>query len=155
LIFASTNFLLPPKLRMKHANLLLISAIAILSVATSLREASATTPINTSENHQPRQLIAQSCRNIEVRPTNGKSLTFKRGVSATTCGYKFHFQSDGNLVLYKSGRVLWATGTDGRGEILAMQADGNLVIYGGGRALWATNTDRNGGAFWLFREMET
>jgi hypothetical protein len=91
----------------------------------------------------------QSCRNINLRPENGRSLTFKRGTSGTTCGYKFDFQSDGNLVLYKSGQAqaLWATGTDRRGEILVMQSDGNLVIYGGGRALWATNTDGNPGAF--------
>ncbi|WP_309745483.1 MULTISPECIES: peptidoglycan DD-metalloendopeptidase family protein [unclassified Chamaesiphon] len=103
--------------------------------------------IDKAEEFKPRQLIAQSCRNINLRPSNGRSLTLKRGTRGTTCGYTFNFQSDGNLVLYKSGQALWATGTDRRGEILVMQSDGNLVIYGGGRALWATNTDGNPGAF--------
>jgi hypothetical protein len=100
-----------------------------------------------AEESKPRQLIAQSCRNINIR-TNGNSRTFRRGVRGSTCGYKFNFQSDGNLVFSNSsGQVLWATGTEGRGEILRLQPDGNLVIYGGGRALWATNTDGNPGAF--------
>jgi hypothetical protein len=107
-----------------------------------------TSSIVKAEEFKPRQLIAQSCRNVNIRVNNGQSRTFYRGASGTVCGYKFNFQRDGNLVLTnRSGQVLWATGTEGRGEILRLQPDGNLVIYGGGRALWATNTDRNPGAF--------
>ena len=103
--------------------------------------------VGKSEEFKPKQLIAQSCQNINIR-TNGQSRTFRRGTSGGTCGYQFRFQSDGNLVfINRSGQVLWATGTEGRGEILRLQPDGNLVIYGGGRALWATNTDGNPGAF--------
>jgi murein DD-endopeptidase MepM/ murein hydrolase activator NlpD len=101
-----------------------------------------------AEEFQARQLIAQSCRNVNIRVKNGTSRTFRRGTTGTVCGYKFNFQRDGNLVLTnRSGQVLWATGTEGRGEILRLQPDGNLVIYGGGQALWATNTDGNPGAF--------
>jgi hypothetical protein len=100
-----------------------------------------------AEEFKPRQLIAQSCQNINIR-TNGKSRSFSRGTSGTTCGYRFNFQRDGNLVLTnRSGQVLWATGTEGRGKTLAIQGDGNIVIYGDSGALWATNTDRNPGAF--------
>ncbi len=100
-----------------------------------------------AEEFKPRQLIAQSCQNINIR-TNGKSRNFPRGTSGGTCGYRLRFQSDGNLILINSsGQPLWATGTDRRGETLSLQADGNLVIYGGGRALWATNTHGNPGAF--------
>jgi CHAP domain len=107
-----------------------------------------TSSIGKAEEFKPRQLIAQSCRNVNIRVNNGQSKTFRRGASGTVCGYKFNFQRDGNLVLTnRSGQVLWATGTEGRGEILRLQPDGNLVIYGGGRALWATNTDGNPGAF--------
>ena len=41
-------------------------------------------------------------------------------------------QTDGNLVLYKGSRVLWASGTDGQGNgpyELRMQSDNHLVLY--------------------------
>ncbi len=132
---------------MKSNNFLLTSAIAILSLTASIREGSATTSSGKAEDFKPRQLIAQSCRNIEIR-TKEKSRAFRRGISGSTCGYRFRFQSDGNLVLLNSsGQVLWATGTEGRGKNLAIQGDGNIVIYGDSGALWATNTNGNPGAF--------
>jgi hypothetical protein len=104
-----------------------------------------------AEEFKPRQLIAQYCRNIEIR-TNGKSKTFPTRVSAATCGYRLRFQSDGNLVLINSsGQVLWATGTEGRGKKLAIQSDGNIVVYGDSGALWATNTSGNPGAFFAIQ----
>jgi Peptidase family M23 len=110
-----------------------------------------TSSVGKAEEFKTRQLIAQSCRNINIR-TNKQSRTFRRGARGSTCGYRFNFQSDGNLVLSdRSGQVLWATGTEGRGEILRLQPDGNLVVYGGGKALWATNTDRNPGAFFAIQ----
>ncbi|WP_310425473.1 peptidoglycan DD-metalloendopeptidase family protein [Chamaesiphon sp. VAR_48_metabat_135_sub] len=136
---------------MKNISFLLTSTIAVLSLTASIREVSAETSVRKAEEFKSRQLIAQSCRNINVR-TNGQSRTFNRGTGAIVCGYRFRFQSDGNLVLINSsGQVLWATGTEGRGEILRLQPDGNLVIYGGGRALWATNTDGNPGAFFAIQ----
>lgn len=38
-------------------------------------------------------------------------------------------QSDGNLVLYHLGKIVWLTGTAGSGLYLSIQDDGNLVIY--------------------------
>ncbi|KAK1297904.1 hypothetical protein QJS10_CPB14g01188 [Acorus calamus] len=58
--------------------------------------------------------------------------------------YKFIMQGDCNLVLYDSGRAVWASNTNGKGSscVLRMQNDGNLVIYAaGGRAVWASNTN--------------
>ncbi len=136
---------------MKNLSVIVTATIAALSLTTSINEASAATSGDKPEEFKPGQLIAQSCRNINVR-TNGQSRSFRKGTSARVCGYKLNFQRDGNLVLInQSGQVLWATGTEGRGETLAMQADGNLVIYGGGRALWATNTDGNSGAFFAIQ----
>ncbi len=129
----------------KSLNLAVLS-VALPSVLVPLM-IMATSSASKAEEFKPRQLIAQSCRNIEIR-TNGKSRAFRRGTSGGTCGYRLRFQSDGNLILINSsGQPLWATGTDKRGETLSLQADGNLVIYGGGRALWATNTHGNPGAF--------
>ncbi|MEU3283278.1 hypothetical protein [Streptomyces antibioticus] len=53
-----------------------------------------------------------------------------------------YMQSDGNLVLYKSGRPAWATNTVGSGDCVIFQRDGNLVLYDrDGKAIWASNTD--------------
>ncbi len=50
-------------------------------------------------------------------------------------------QTDGNLVLYKSSKALWATGTYGNpGAFAVLQWDGNLVVYGSGRAVFASGT---------------
>jgi hypothetical protein len=129
----------------KLLNLTVLS-VALPSVLVPLM-IMGTSSVSKAEEFKPRQLIAQSCRNIEIR-TNGNSRTFRRGTRGSTCGYRFNFQRDGNLVLTnRSGQVLWATGTEGRGKTLAIQGDGNIVIYGDSGALWATNTDGNPGAF--------
>jgi surface antigen len=113
----------------------------------------ATGSIVTAQEFKPKQLIAQSCRNIEIRPQPRRNITLPKGTLRVTCGYKLRFQSDGNLVLAdKSEKALWATGTEGRGERLVMQADGNLVIYdSGNKPLWATNTSGNPGAFFAIQ----
>ena len=52
-------------------------------------------------------------------------------------------QGDGNLVVYRAGRPVFASRTSG-GDRLLMQPDGNLVLYdevaGGLRAVWSTGT---------------
>lgn len=57
--------------------------------------------------------------------------------------YTLAWQGDGNLVLYQSGQARWASGTNGKGELLSFQDDGNLVIYGSGRAIWSSKTPDN------------
>ena len=59
-------------------------------------------------------------------------------------------QTDGNLVLYRRGYPLWASGTNGHaGAYAVMQTDGNLVVYpaGGGKALWSAGTVGHAGAY--------
>jgi hypothetical protein len=55
-------------------------------------------------------------------------------------------QNDGNLVLLtRTGKVLWASGTGGKGvSDLVMQDDGNLVLYrrSTGRATWSSKGGR-------------
>ena len=60
------------------------------------------------------------------------------------------YQSDGNLVLYRSdGFPIWATMTNGTAPgYAAMQDDGNFVIYdAGGTPIWHTNTWGHPGAY--------
>jgi len=63
---------------------------------------------------------------------------------------KLVFQSDGNLVLYRTTPgpqvALWASNTAGRqGTQAAFQPDGNLVIYrADGRPVWASGSNDNG-----------
>ncbi|MGW4651691.1 ricin-type beta-trefoil lectin domain protein [Kitasatospora sp. NPDC004289] len=58
-------------------------------------------------------------------------------------------QSDGNLVLTKSGTPVWASGTWGHpGASLTLQADGNAVVHDAhGDALWSTRTWSHPGAY--------
>jgi hypothetical protein len=52
-------------------------------------------------------------------------------------------QNDGNLVLYRDGKPVWASNTPGRtGHLFArLQDDGNFVLYQG-------TPDQPGGAYW-------
>ncbi len=95
-----------------------------------------------------------ACKNVEIRSSGNRSREFGRNSTWTSCKYKLHFQGDGNLVLIApSGKVLWATGTEGRATKLALQSDGNVVLYDKqAKALWATNTDRNPGAFFALQK---
>jgi len=50
-------------------------------------------------------------------------------------------QTDGNLVVYGSGRALWASGTRSRGTGLELRNDGNLIVVAPGyRPAWMTGT---------------
>ena len=62
--------------------------------------------------------------------------------------YVFVYQGDGNLVLYRGGTPLWASGTDGSTiGVCIMQGDGNLVIYTpGGQAIWSSGTWQHPGS---------
>jgi hypothetical protein len=57
-------------------------------------------------------------------------------------------QGDGNLVIYRAGNPLWASGTSGRSCgtncMMAFQGDGNLVLYDNGKAYWSTATNSQG-----------
>lgn len=61
------------------------------------------------------------------------------------------FTRGGNLELWNvvSGRLLWESGTEGKGAPkLSVRADGNVVIYGhGSKVLWSSNTAGSPGAF--------
>ncbi|NQX03849.1 hypothetical protein HQQ82_03445 [Rathayibacter sp. VKM Ac-2856] len=67
--------------------------------------------------------------------------------------YEFVMQTDGNAVTYApDGRVVFATGTAGRGDHLAMQTDGNVVIYSADdRPVWSTETTDEPGAYLIIQ----
>jgi hypothetical protein len=77
----------------------------------------------------------------------GQVLLPGQAIQSSNTRYRFIFQTDGNLVLYKtftSGKQtpLWASNTSGRlADVCIMQADGNLVIYDpDANAIWSSNT---------------
>ena len=73
----------------------------------------------------------------------GQGLGQEQSVWSCDGRFQLKFQSDGNLVLYKGGSALWASGTNGDGgDRVIMQEDGNLVVYkSDGNPVWDTNTD--------------
>ncbi len=81
---------------------------------------------------------------------NGSTMYPGQSLETANRKYKLTEQSDGNLVLYYNGNVLWATQTNsGSSSTLSLQTDGNLVEYGpGGNPLWASYTAGNKGD-WL------
>ncbi|WP_413167848.1 S8 family serine peptidase [Capilliphycus salinus ALCB114379] len=84
----------------------------------------------------------------------GTNLDFRRGQEwVTSTGYKFKFQTDGNLVLYdRKGKAIWATGTHGtNADRFSVQTDGNVVLYDRGKPVWATNTAGNKGAYFAIQ----
>jgi len=63
-----------------------------------------------------------------MRP--GEVLNPGQSIVSANGRFRFIYQDDGNLVLYRDGAALWASLTDGRGVgVCIMQADGNLVLY--------------------------
>nr|AAC49413.1 mannose-specific lectin precursor [Polygonatum multiflorum] len=66
------------------------------------------------------------------------------GHSLNTGSYRLIMQADCNLVVYDSGKPVWATNTGGlaRDCRLTMHNNGNLVIYDRSNSvIWQTNTN--------------
>jgi hypothetical protein len=60
--------------------------------------------------------------------------------------HRFAFTARGNLELWQNPdlKLLWESGTTGRGEKFVMQSDGNMVIYDATRqSVWASDTFDN------------
>jgi hypothetical protein len=60
-----------------------------------------------------------------------------------------YYQGDGNLVMYRWGRAIWASNTWGTKPGRAiMQGDGNFVVYDGyGIARWNSRTNGHPGSY--------
>jgi hypothetical protein len=94
------------------------------------------------------QCVSRSCGALLTEDVlyPGQSITACNGAASVV------HQGDGNVVMYRNGRALWASGTSGQvtGRFV-MQTDGNLVLYGiNGQPLWGSGTSGNSGAtFWM------
>jgi surface antigen len=85
----------------------------------------------------------------------GQSLQAGQDLVSTGGQYKLVMQTDGNLVSYGNGCVIWASNTGGTGSNnrLVMQTDGNLVIYtSGGKPVWASHTAGTGSSNTLYMQ---
>lgn len=88
----------------------------------------------------------------DILPTNGMLQRGQRLISKNG-QYIAVYQTDGDFVVYGSGRLLWRSQTAGRdGDRLVMQGDGNLVIYKGSTPVWATNTVGGGAAYLVMQD---
>ena len=80
----------------------------------------------------------------------GEVLTPGRSISSRDGRFRFEYQTDGNLVLYRQtdGKPLWASGTVGTAPgVCIMQFDGNLVVYNAARQpVWSSDTWRSVGS---------
>lgn len=74
----------------------------------------------------------------------GQSMTLGQYLESNNAGYRFYFQTDGNLVVRRQSdqKALWASGSNGDGGTrLTLQSDGNLVLSAsGGAVVWSTGT---------------
>jgi len=64
-----------------------------------------------------------------------------------------HMQRDGNLVLYKGHKVMWAANTYGKkSAYLRMQSDGKVVVMYKGAAVWSADNGEPGEVLTLSNE---
>jgi hypothetical protein len=117
-------------------------------------------------------LSTGSSPTVDSRQTNGTTGTANCSVAPASAGilpagqelkagqdllspngqYSLDMQTDGNLVVYGNGCVIWNSGTEGTGSsnYLAMQTDGNLVVYtSAGTAVWNSGTEGTGSGNYL------
>lgn len=76
---------------------------------------------------------------------SGASLFDGQSLVSPNGRFKLAMQSDGNLVLYGDGLVLWDSGTlNDAPDTAMMQGDGNFVIYKANRPIWSSGTSSSG-----------
>jgi hypothetical protein len=71
----------------------------------------------------------------------GQTLTAGNTITSGNGLFIAAMQTDGNFVIYGSGKALWATHTAGANAYATMQTDGNFVIYSSTNApLWSSRS---------------
>ncbi|WP_051468805.1 hypothetical protein [Actinomadura oligospora] len=78
--------------------------------------------------------------------SNGVTLYPYQKVVSQNRAYQLRQEPNGDLALYRYGKLQWHTRTSGHpGAYTVMQTDGNLVVYSKAKkALWSTHTWRKG-----------
>lgn len=87
----------------------------------------------------------------------GQELQAGQNLVSPAGQYTLDMQTDGNLVVYGNGCVIWASNTAGTGSHnhLIMQGDGNLVIYtSAGKPVWSSKTAGTGGQNYLDMQVD-
>lgn len=117
------------------------------SGSTSLGTSANTIKLTDDGNFQILNGSAVKWKTDLITNTLLKGAVLKQNQYITSEGgaYKFIFQADGNLVLYKGTSAIWSTHTNAkaRGGYFAYQTDGNLVVYNSAKkAVWASGTNR-------------
>lgn len=94
-------------------------------------------------NHNPRTNIQLSNPSSPDKLFPGEELKLGRALTSSDGKYSFVLQTDGNLVVYKTGsNALWSSKTNGKNVFAAqLQTDGNFVIYDTNtKPVWKTDT---------------
>lgn len=81
----------------------------------------------------------------------GDRLRPGEGITSSDGRFDLVYQGDGNLVLYRQGTALWASGTHGRSAgMVVMQHDGNFVMYDANNVpLWSSEGSWGHDGAWL------
>lgn len=94
--------------------------------------------IVTAGAHPPHTQGTDPNRRTVLR--SGEVLTPGQKLLSPNGRYQLIYQTDGNLVFYRSSQVLWQTQTSGRpAGVASMQADGHFCLYSPGNVFyWGT-----------------
>ncbi len=82
----------------------------------------------------------------ETKSFKAGSLILNTWQKVVTASMELVMQADGNLVIYKSGKPIWASNTGQSGDwcqnkcVAKFQGDGNLVLYKDNVPFWSTQT---------------
>lgn len=164
----AANAATAPRLETPAASL--ETSVAITHTPSPALTSVSATPVPSPESSSSANSATETTAGVITRHTNSSTLSVSPTTAETaeSCGtlapdtgltagqslascdgsYVLDMQGDGNLVLYESGSVVWASRTAGTEAVkAAMQTDGNFVLYtSGGSAVWFTSTTGNPGA---------
>ncbi|TDW24243.1 hypothetical protein [Kribbella kalugense] len=136
----------------RDGNLVVISGRTVVWASGTSGSTNSTLLVQNDSNlvlYNTRKKAVWTRSMVMVTLGSGRALSANTMVVSHSRVYRLQMQSDGNLVLLKSGKAIWSTGTKS-GAYAVMQLDGNFVLYSGKKvALWGTKTTRKGSVLQL------